>query len=132
MDFYVVQTDPTSPLESPMVAAAVASGADATVDKVALHDVASKHHKVDVPNLPLSHNIASGKKVVDMLWAKLRKDADLLSLKILTLDTVICQNDCSGHGTCHQATRMCICDAFWMENPIRSRWTDGRRNCGTY
>lgn len=88
MDFYVVQTDPSS----------LAVSADSS-------EIAS--------------GIASGKKVVDQLWKKLKADAELLSLKILSLDTVICQNECSGHGTCHQATRTCICDAFWMENFVR-------------
>jgi hypothetical protein len=74
--------------------------------------------------------VASGKKVVQELDLKLRQDPDLLSLRILTLDTVVCQNDCSGHGRCHQATRSCICEPFWLENFVRRHLMDGRSNCG--
>ncbi len=46
--------------------------------------------------------VASGKKVVRELLQKLAADSDLLPVKVVEIDTVICQNDCSGHGTCHQ------------------------------
>lgn len=46
--------------------------------------------------------VASGKKVVKELAQKLATDSDLLEFKILDLDTLVCQNECSGHGTCHQ------------------------------
>ena len=51
-------------------------------------------------------------------------------IQILSLDTVVCQNECSGHGTCHQATRSCMCDKFWMENFVRRSLMDGKSNCG--
>ena len=79
-----------------------------------------------------SSKVASGKKAVEQLWRKLKADADLLSLKILSLDTVVCQNECSGHGSCHQATRSCMCDAFWMENFVRRSLMDGKSNCGEW
>jgi len=74
--------------------------------------------------------VASGKKVVQELQAKLRQDSELLSLSVLSLDTVVCQNDCSGHGKCHQATRSCICEPFWLENFVRRHLMDGKSNCG--
>ncbi len=46
--------------------------------------------------------VASGKKVVSALQQKLATDKDLMAITILSLDTLVCQNDCSGHGTCHQ------------------------------
>ena len=77
-----------------------------------------------------SPSVASGKKVVQELKSKLTADSDLLSLQIVDLDTLICQNDCSGHGTCHQGTRSCVCEAFWIENFVRRYLMDGKSNCG--
>eukprot|EP00095_Tigriopus_kingsejongensis_P001489 maker-scaffold124_size330879-snap-gene-1.31 protein:Tk01489 transcript:maker-scaffold124_size330879-snap-gene-1.31-mRNA-1 annotation:"hypothetical protein L798_13730" len=73
--------------------------------------------------------VASGKKVVKELKSKLRADSKLLSFTFLSLDTLICQNDCSGHGKCHQATRTCICEPFWVENFVRKRLFNGESNC---
>ena len=58
------------------------------------------------------------------------KSIDPYITQILSLDTVVCQNECSGHGTCHQATRSCMCDKFWMENFVRRSLMDGKSNCG--
>lgn len=76
--------------------------------------------------------VASGKKVVKELKSKLKADSDLLSFKFLSLDTLICQNECSGHGKCHQATRTCVCEPFWLENFVRTRLFDGESNCGKH
>ncbi|TRY71683.1 hypothetical protein TCAL_16200 [Tigriopus californicus] len=65
--------------------------------------------------------VASGKKVVKELKSKLKADSGLLSFKFLSLDTLICQNECSGHGKCHQATRTCVCEPFWVENFVRTK-----------
>ena len=42
----------------------------------------------------------------------------------------VCQNDCSGHGTCNQRTKKCSCDVFWMENFFKSNFGPQRSNCG--
>lgn len=101
------------------------------------------------PESPPGEAVASGKKVVRELQQKLSADSDLLSLKIISLDTLVCQNECSGHGTCHQvgshndnardlkfialclskATRTCICEPFWLENFVRRNLMDGKSNC---
>ncbi|UYV60199.1 KIAA0319L [Cordylochernes scorpioides] len=60
----------------------------------------------------------------------LRRQLAVLGLEVLAVDTVECQNSCSGHGTCDPYTRRCICKAFWMENILRSRWLGDRQsNC---
>lgn len=68
--------------------------------------------------------------MVKELLRKLKADADLLSLRIVSLDTVVCQNDCSGHGVCNQATRLCECESYWIQNFVRSHLMDGKSNCG--
>ena len=73
---------------------------------------------------------ANGKKVAKQLQQRLSQSPDIISPKILSVDTVVCQNDCSGHGTCEQATRFCLCEAFWMENFVRRALMDGKSNCG--
>ena len=42
----------------------------------------------------------------------------------------VCQNDCSGHGTCNQRTKKCSCDVFWMENFFKSNFGPRISNCG--
>jgi hypothetical protein len=63
--------------------------------------------------------IATGVDVVAALEPKLKASQDILDLKVLELDTLECQNTCSGHGRCQQATRTCICEPFWIENFVR-------------
>ena len=46
--------------------------------------------------------IMPGIKAVDELKLKLKGGEDILDLKMADLDTLICQNDCSGHGFCQQ------------------------------
>ena len=72
----------------------------------------------------------SGVKVVQELESKLKQGEDILDLKLLELDTMVCQNQCSGHGKCQEATRECICEPFWIENWVRRHLMDGRKNCG--
>ena len=72
----------------------------------------------------------SGIKVVDDLNSKIKQGQDILDLKLLELDTLVCQNDCSGHGKCQEATRECICEPFWIENSVRRHLMDGKKNCG--
>ena len=73
--------------------------------------------------------VMKGVDVVETLKTKLDVGQDVLKLKFVELDTVVCQNDCSGHGSCHQSTRDCICDPFWVENFVRRRLMDGKKNC---
>ena len=75
-------------------------------------------------------DIMNGTKVVNELNSKLTQGKDILNLELLELDTLVCQNDCSGHGKCDQATRECLCEPFWIENVVRRHLMDGRRNCG--
>ena len=72
----------------------------------------------------------SGIKVVDDLNSKIKQGQDILDLKLLELDTLVCQNDCSGHGKCQESTRECICEPFWIENSVRRHLMDGKKNCG--
>ena len=74
--------------------------------------------------------IKSGLKIVAELKSKLKDTDDIIGLKLIDLDTLICQNDCSGHGKCRQETRSCVCESFWIENFIRRNLMDGKSNCG--
>ena len=76
--------------------------------------------------------IMTGIKAVDELRMKLKGGEDILDLKLVDLDTLICQNDCSGHGYCEQATRTCLCESFWIENFVRRSMMDGKSNCGKF
>ncbi|XP_047493120.1 dyslexia-associated protein KIAA0319-like protein isoform X2 [Penaeus chinensis] len=59
----------------------------------------------------------------------LSESPDLLDLPLLSVDTVVCQNDCSDHGECIQATRECRCHTWWMESFLRRHMGDGMQNC---
>nr|CAG4642290.1 EOG090X00QS [Evadne anonyx] len=59
-----------------------------------------------------------GAEVVTLLKSKLRNDLNLMTYPVIDVDTLICQNQCSGHGVCDQVTRYCVCETFWMENFI--------------
>lgn len=74
---------------------------------------------------PLSgHSVAVG------LRNKLRKQKnDFLIFKARSVDTVICQLNCSSHGECDPFTRRCVCKPFWMENFIRAQLGDAESNC---
>ena len=43
---------------------------------------------------------------------------------------VVCQNNCSDHGQCDQATKRCICSGFWMENFFLANFGERQSNCG--
>lgn len=64
-------------------------------------------------------NDGSGKPVDGLhverqLRAQLQKDASILGALFVDIRTTVCQNNCSGHGSCNPTTRACICEAFWM------------------
>ncbi|XP_034947675.1 dyslexia-associated protein KIAA0319 [Chelonus insularis] len=71
----------------------------------------------------------TGRDVVDRLKEKLKQDSGLLQLSVTSLDTVICQNNCSNHGVCDEETRQCLCEAFWMQNLIQKYFGNGEANC---
>lgn len=70
-----------------------------------------------------------GPHVVRTLKNKLAQDSVLLQLSVANIQTAVCQNNCSGHGVCEQATRNCLCEAFWMQDLIRKHFGDGDSNC---
>ncbi|XP_070161283.1 dyslexia-associated protein KIAA0319 [Polyergus mexicanus] len=70
-----------------------------------------------------------GPEVVKILKEKLLQDSGLLQLSVANIDTAVCQNNCSGHGVCHQETRQCLCEAFWMQNLIQKYFGNGDSNC---
>lgn len=72
---------------------------------------------------------APGPLVVSTLKTKLEQDAGLLELSVANIQTEICQNNCSGHGVCDKVTRVCLCEAFWMQNLIRKYLGDKESNC---
>ncbi|CAI4227355.1 unnamed protein product [Auanema sp. JU1783] len=50
--------------------------------------------------------------------------------KIISVQTLYCKLDCSGHGLCSDVTKECVCDRFWMPNLftiLRSGWK--KHNC---
>ncbi|CAD1471833.1 unnamed protein product [Heterotrigona itama] len=70
-----------------------------------------------------------GPEVVKRLKEKLRQDSGLLQLSVANIDTAVCQNNCSRHGVCDQETRLCMCEAFWMQNLIQKYFGNGESNC---
>ncbi|CAB3383148.1 Hypothetical predicted protein [Cloeon dipterum] len=70
-----------------------------------------------------------GPQVVKTLRAKLRQDPGLLDLPVALIETVVCQNNCSNHGTCDEATRQCLCEAFWMQDLFSQYFGEGESNC---
>jgi len=70
-----------------------------------------------------------GLAVVRQLKRELEADPELLGLRLVRVETVVCQNQCSGHGDCDQETRQCRCQPFWMENPLSVRIMGAEPNC---
>nr|CAD7399336.1 unnamed protein product [Timema poppensis] len=73
--------------------------------------------------------VLSGPAVVKRLKEKLKQDSGLLELSVANIQTAVCQNNCSGHGVCDQASRQCLCEAFWMQDLISKYLRDGDSNC---
>ncbi|XP_071955352.1 dyslexia-associated protein KIAA0319-like protein isoform X2 [Antedon mediterranea] len=67
--------------------------------------------------------------VVNQLKDRLKKEGDLLDYPVYSLETVVCQNTCSDHGTCNVTTRRCDCESFWIENPIKAYFGKKESNC---
>ncbi|XP_062573171.1 dyslexia-associated protein KIAA0319-like protein isoform X1 [Saccostrea cucullata] len=53
----------------------------------------------------------------------------ILNYKVLSIDTIVCQINCSGHGYCDNKSKMCVCDAFWMQNFFIFHVLNGESNC---
>lgn len=72
--------------------------------------------------------VMSGQDVQRILKEKFWKDYSILGSSISEIRTVLCQNDCSGHGTCDTQSRACICDTFWMPD-VFFYWGVTEANC---
>jgi len=72
-----------------------------------------------------------GLQVERQLRTQLQKDASILGAFAVDIRTTVCQNDCSGHGTCNPITRACICEAFWMPS-AGYFFNNQEANCGKY
>uniref|UniRef100_A0A3B3ZL95 PKD/Chitinase domain-containing protein n=1 Tax=Periophthalmus magnuspinnatus TaxID=409849 RepID=A0A3B3ZL95_9GOBI len=59
----------------------------------------------------------------------LSERTDYLLFRVLRVDTVVCQLQCSGQGQCDPVSRLCLCDPFWTENLLRTYLGDGESNC---
>ncbi|ODN01086.1 hypothetical protein Ocin01_05592 [Orchesella cincta] len=73
----------------------------------------------------------NGPQLAAQLRQKIHRDDGLLQFPIVSVDTVLCLDNCSGHGVCQDlpSGRMCLCNAFWMENFLKRRYGNGERNC---
>ncbi|XP_077990087.1 dyslexia-associated protein KIAA0319-like protein [Glandiceps talaboti] len=78
---------------------------------------------------PDATKVLKGIAMVNKLKQKLRKESQVLDLDVILVDTVVCQNDCSGHGSCNVETKHCVCESFWMENFFKVYIGDGETNC---
>ncbi|CAO1408246.1 unnamed protein product [Diamesa hyperborea] len=61
-----------------------------------------------------SRIIMSALEVEKILKEKFWRDYSILGSSINEIRTVVCQNECSGHGRCDPDTRACVCETFWM------------------
>jgi len=105
------------------------SVADVSISSSPRQGLATLHFKV-FALVGGKRDPVSGMKIVTMLKEKLKADPILLAgVPVSSIDTLVCQNTCSGHGTCNQATRECICDAAWTENFFSRRFTGAEPNC---
>lgn len=69
-----------------------------------------------------------GLEVLGVLKKKLLSQPYMLDFKVVAIDTVVCQNNCSNHGHCDHKTKTCVCEAFWMQNIFTSNMY-GDSNC---
>ncbi|XP_055019307.1 dyslexia-associated protein KIAA0319 homolog [Boleophthalmus pectinirostris] len=68
--------------------------------------------------------------VVSLLRSHLLNErTDYLLFRVLRVDTVVCQLQCSSRGQCDPVSRLCLCDPFWTENLLRTYLGDGESNC---
>eukprot|EP00105_Crassostrea_gigas_P033095 XP_011456350.1 PREDICTED: dyslexia-associated protein KIAA0319-like protein [Crassostrea gigas] len=77
-----------------------------------------------------SRNIRPGPETSKLLKEQLESsNYHILNYKVLSLDTIVCQNNCSGHGFCDNKSKRCVCDAFWMQNFFLFNVMNGESNC---
>ncbi|CAE1251480.1 Dyslexia-associated protein KIAA0319-like protein,Dyslexia-associated protein KIAA0319 [Acanthosepion pharaonis] len=76
-----------------------------------------------------SQNFKRGIDVLHNLRPKLYSQPDIFEYPVVSIDTLVCQNNCSGHGRCDQHTKQCMCEAFWMQDFIRTKLLHGENNC---
>lgn len=103
---------------------------DATIVVRNLREEDRTGHAVLVFYVEEKGSIVPAPQVVNQLRSRLAQDAGLLELSVAGIQTTVCQNNCSGHGICDQATRQCLCEAFWMQDLIKKNlFGDGDSNC---
>ena len=103
---------------------------DETLTSSTSQGLATLHFKVfSSTTSGASRTSLSGLEVVSQLKRELAADPELLGVPVISIDTLVCQNTCSGHGYCDQATRACVCQTAWMENVIKTRMMGGEANC---
>lgn len=76
--------------------------------------------------------LIDGPGLASQLRSRIYQDVGLMQFPIVSIDTVLCLDDCSGHGVCQDSPegRECLCSAFWMENFLKKRFGNRERNCG--
>lgn len=95
-------------------------------------DPSSGHLKMVFYALTVMKDSKSFKKGIDVLHnlrPKLYSQPDIFEYPVISIDTLVCQNNCSGHGRCDQHTKQCMCEAFWMQDFIRTKLLHGENNC---
>ncbi|GAB1606635.1 dyslexia-associated protein KIAA0319-like protein [Argonauta hians] len=95
-------------------------------------DYSSGHLKIEFYAVSVTAKAKVIKKGVDVLrWLKprLSSQTNIFEYPIVDISTFVCQNNCSGHGKCDQYTKQCMCEAFWMQNFIRTKLFHGDNNC---
>lgn len=73
--------------------------------------------------------IMPGLAVETALNDKLWRDRSIIGIPVTDVRTTVCQNKCSGHGTCNSETRACMCSTFWMPS-VYYFWDVSDANCG--
>ncbi|XP_067665958.1 dyslexia-associated protein KIAA0319-like protein [Haliotis asinina] len=73
--------------------------------------------------------VRSGPEMLRVLKRKLVSESSVIDYRVISLDTVVCQNNCSGHGHCDLHTKNCICEAFWMQNFFKLYFFEKESNC---
>ncbi|XP_046548789.1 dyslexia-associated protein KIAA0319-like protein [Haliotis rubra] len=73
--------------------------------------------------------VRSGPQMLRVLKRKLVSESSVIDYRVISLDTVVCQNNCSGHGHCDLHTKKCICEAFWMQNFFKLYVFEKESNC---
>lgn len=75
------------------------------------------------------NRLINGFEVEALLKEKLWSGNDIVGMPISDIRTIVCQNKCSGHGTCNSESRACMCEMFWMPD-LYYFWGISEANCG--